>query len=197
MNEREFWGRPGRPRGMEDGRMDETESTTVEDRHIVAGPSGHGCLSEQPSRLPEDYETRYRETSGSHSLPDTNPKSQYGIKKVPTHSRIPWTAIILEGIVMALGGLKYGPFNWRKNSVAASVYVDAAERHLSLWNAGEDDDDESKVTHLAHVRACCGILIDAIETGNLVDDRPKNQATIDLIKRNYDVTNGTNAAKLS
>ena len=162
MKEKEFWGRP------DNGLPDETVITG----RIVREPAE--CLVNQPSRLP-----------------DTNPKSQYGIKKVPTHSRVPWTAVILEGIVMALGGLKYGPFNWRKNSVAASVYVDAAERHLSLWNAGEDDDDESKVTHLAHVRACCGILIDAIETGNLVDDRPKNEATIRLLKESYNVTNAT------
>lgn len=130
-------------------------------------------------------------------LPDNNPKTRFGIKKVPTHSRIPWTAIILEGIVMALGGAKYGPFNWRKNQVAASVYVDAAERHMSLWNAGEDNDDESLVSHLAHVRACCGILIDAIETGNLVDDRPKNEATIRMIKEFTNATasdSTTNAA---
>jgi hypothetical protein len=189
MNEKEFWGRGAE---ADFGAGDSLE------RPPMLCPESKGT-----TLVSGDGDTRLTGaaaavTTGNVSqgvvggpLPDTNPKSQYGIKKVPTHSRIPWTAIILEGIVMALGGLKYGPFNWRKNQVAASVYVDAAERHLSLWNAGENDDDESKVSHLAHVRACCGILIDAIETGNLVDDRPKNQATIDLIKRNYDVTNRT------
>lgn len=191
MNEEEFWGR-----GAE---CDFGNGTQAEDHDISKGPVPRGgsggsepydCLKEQPSRLPEDYDTRFG------GAPDSNPKSQYGIKKVPTHSRIPWIAIIYEGIVMALGGIKYGPFNWRKNSVAASVYVDAIERHLSLWNAGEDNDDESLVTHLAHVRACCGILIDAYESGNLIDDRPKNEAVIRAIKENYNVTSSVSATSV-
>lgn len=187
MKENEFWGRNAAV--IDNGQPDETREPSL------AGCGGHYPVGECPNPLPEemnfDSEGGAMQPIPVRPLPDTNPKSQYGIKKVPTHSRVPWTAVILEGIVMALGGLKYGPFNWRQNSVAASVYVDAAERHLTLWNAGEDDDDESKVTHLAHVRACCGILIDAIETGNLVDDRPKNEATIRLLKETYNVTNAT------
>ena len=170
MNEQEFWGR-----GMEDDRPDETRIQQQDREEFQA----HDSLRCPPKLIP------------GKGLPDNNPKTAFGIKKVPTHSRIPWTAVILEGIVMALGGIKYGPFNWRQNSVAASVYVDAMERHISLWNAGEDDDDESLVSHLAHVRACCGILIDAIETGNLVDDRPKNETVIRLMKESYNVEYAT------
>lgn len=114
-------------------------------------------------------------------LPDTNPKTQYGIKKPALLSCVPASALLVEGQVMMLGARKYGPFNWRDNSVAASVYVDAAIRHMLAWNSGQDNDSESGVSHLGHVRACMGILIDALETGNLVDDRPKDEATARLL----------------
>lgn len=116
-------------------------------------------------------------------LPDSNPKTAYGVKKPPVFSTVPASALLVEGQVMALGASKYGPFNWRSNSVAATVYIDAAVRHLLAWNAGQDDDPESGVSHLGHVRACMGILIDALETGNLIDDRPKDKATPALIER--------------
>lgn len=117
----------------------------------------------------------------SQLLPDDNPKSQFGVKKAPSFSVIPMTAILVEGQVMALGAAKYGPFNWREKNVAASVYIDAAMRHLTAFNAGEDNDPESLVSHCGHVRACMGILIDAIEQGCLIDDRPKNEAELRLL----------------
>lgn len=117
------------------------------------------------------------------SLPDDNPKSKFGTKKAPTFSVIPMSAILVEGQVMALGAAKYGPFNWREKNVAASVYLDAAMRHLVALNAGEDNDPESLVSHAGHVRACMGIFIDAIEQGCLIDDRPKNKGELELLKR--------------
>lgn len=115
-------------------------------------------------------------------LPDNNPKSKFGVRKAPTLSVIPASAILVEGQVMALGAAKYGPFNWREKNVAASVYVDATLRHIIDWNAGIDADPESGVSHLGHVRACMGILIDAMENGCLIDDRPKNDAEPRMLK---------------
>lgn len=108
-------------------------------------------------------------------LPDDNPKSQYGIKKAPTLSVIPASAILVLGQVMALGASKYGRFNYREKNVAATVYIDAMMRHLVAWSAGQDTDPESNVSHLGHVLACASILLDAQEAGCLVDDRSKNQ----------------------
>lgn len=118
----------------------------------------------------------------SQPLPDDNPKSRFGVKKAPTFSVIPMSAILVEGQVMALGAAKYGPFNYREKNVAASVYLDAAMRHLVALNAGEDNDPESGVSHAGHVRACMGIFIDAIEQGCLIDDRPKNEAELRLLR---------------
>jgi len=70
------------------------------------------------------------------------------------------------------GADKYGPYNWRGNAVIASIYVDAAMRHLMQWFEGEEEAGDSLVHHLGHAIACCAILLDAQTTGNLIDDRP-------------------------
>lgn len=111
-----------------------------------------------------------------------NPKDRVGEKKPPLHL-IPSAAEIAESLVMALGAKKYGPFNWRGANVKASVYVAAARRHLLQWFDGEDNDAESGTSHLAHARACLGILLDALATGHLVDDRPPKGAASELIEK--------------
>lgn len=105
-------------------------------------------------------------------LPDNNPKTAHGIKKTPLHL-IPPSALIAEAEVFGLGARKYGPYNWRENSVSSSVYQAAALRHLLAWWNGESIDPESGQSHLAHARACLGILIDAESHGSLNDDRPR------------------------
>ena len=102
----------------------------------------------------------------------TNPKDALGIKKAPTFY-IPTQPVFEEGLVMLTGARKYGPFNWREKGVRFSVYYDAARRHLDAFKEGQDVDPESGLSHLAHARACLGIVMDSIAIGNLVDDRPK------------------------
>ena len=67
--------------------------------------------------------------------------------------------------------LKYGRSNWRVAGVRASIYYDAAKRHLNAWFEGEDADPDSGLPHLAHVLACCAILVDAEAAHKLTDDR--------------------------
>lgn len=104
-------------------------------------------------------------------LPDGNPKSVHGVQKTPLHL-IPPPAMIAEAEVFKLGARKYGAYNWRIDPVSASVYQAAAMRHLLAWWEGQDIDAESGQSHLAHARACLGILLDAGHHGTLRDDRP-------------------------
>ena len=113
---------------------------------------------------------------------DGNPKDRIGVTKPHLHL-IPSSAEILEAEVMRHGADKYGPFNWRDKRIQASVYVAAARRHLLQWFDGEDDDAESQLSHLAHARACLGILIDAITLGHVIDDRPTAGKATELIQR--------------
>lgn len=110
----------------------------------------------------------------------TNPKDLLGIKKVQLNL-VPPSSIIYQALAMEDGAKKYGPYNWRQNKVIASIYVAAAMRHLQQWYDGEELAADSKKPHLAHALACLGIIVDAKETGNLVDDRPAPGAATQLI----------------
>lgn len=100
----------------------------------------------------------------------TNPKDALASNKVPLHLW-PETASALGAMAFLDGASKYGRSNWRVAGVRASIYVDAARRHLALWFEGEDADPDSGLPHLAHVLACVAILVDAQAAGKLTDDR--------------------------
>lgn len=105
----------------------------------------------------------------------TNPKDAIGTNKLPLHLW-PTTATALGCIAFAEGMLKYGRTNWRKTGVRASIYVDAAKRHLDAWFEGEEVAPDSGVPHLGNALACIAILVDARAAGKLHDDRAFNGA---------------------
>lgn len=101
----------------------------------------------------------------------TNPKDAIGSSKMPLHLW-PETATILGALGLLDGALKYGRSNWRVAGVRASIYYDAARRHLNAWFEGEEVDPDSGVPHIGHALACLAIISDAQAAGKLVDDRP-------------------------
>lgn len=115
-------------------------------------------------------------------MTSTNPKDKFGRKKPPLHL-IPATATILESLAMGNGAEKYGPYNWRSQTVAATVYIAATMRHLQAWLDGEENASDSDIHHLAHARASLGILLDAQELGMMVDDRPIAGKAGELLER--------------
>jgi len=100
-----------------------------------------------------------------------NPKDRIGAKKVSL-TKLPPVAVLHTAHALMNGADKYGPYNWRDKAVLASIYVDACERHLNAWFDREEQAVDSSVHHLGHAMACLAILLDAQETGQLVDDRP-------------------------
>lgn len=113
----------------------------------------------------------------------TNPKDLLGIKKVQLNL-VPASSIFYQALAMEDGARKYGGYNWRENKVIASIYIAAAERHLKAWfDSGEELASDSGKPHLGHALACLGIIVDAYETGNLVDDRPKPGAFARLVEK--------------
>lgn len=124
------------------------------------------------------------------SKKDTNPKDLIGIRKTRL-SLVPPASIIYQASAMEDGAKKYGPYNWREKKVTASIYVDALMRHAQAWFDGEEFAEDSGKSHLAHAIACLGIIIDAKETGNLIDDRPPKGAASKLIK-NFQVAKKVN-----
>lgn len=120
----------------------------------------------------EDEEIVYMSKSVSKptGYPDDNPKTAYGEAK-PKLSDTPTIGVREMGRVFTGGAGKYGRFNWRDHTVSATVYYDAAMRHFMAWFDGEDIDPESGISHLAHVMACCNILLDAQNHEKLNDNR--------------------------
>ena len=100
----------------------------------------------------------------------TNPKDLIGSDKLPIHLW-PTTATAMGCLGLLNGMLKYGRTNWRASGVRASIYVDAAKRHLDAWFEGEEFDQDDGVPHLAAALACMAIIVDAQAAGNLNDDR--------------------------
>jgi hypothetical protein len=125
---------------------------------------GRSKLTGQKVLEPIGYHNKSKATT-------TNPKDLLGSKKVSL-TKLPPIAVAHAAHAMMDGAGKYGPYNWRDKEVLAHIYIDAAKRHLDTWFEGMEEADDSGVHHLGHAIACCAILLDAQETGNLVDDRP-------------------------
>jgi len=113
---------------------------------------------------------------------ETNPKDRIGVKK-PRLSLVPPAGIIHEALAMANGADKYGPYNWRDKKVQMMIYLEAAMRHIMSFQDGEEFASDSGVHHLGHARACLGIILDAIATDSIIDNRPKKGCTAALIER--------------
>lgn len=114
---------------------------------------------------------RVTDALGQSVFKETNPKDSVGIKKVP-FSTVPSQVTAEVGLAMLEGALKYGRHNYRSVGVRASVYYDAALRHLTSWWEGQDTDPDSGLSHIVKCLACLYVLRDSQNMGNWVDDRP-------------------------
>ena len=111
-----------------------------------------------------------------------NPKDLIGAQKLDL-SLLPSAGILHGAHALQDGAAKYGPYNWREHKIQCMIYLAAAMRHLQAFQDGEDLAPDSEVHHLGHVIGCCSILLDALETGNLIDNRPKPGKAADIIAR--------------
>lgn len=109
-----------------------------------------------------------------------NPKDIMGESK-PDLSLIPPVSMLHEAMAMELGAFKYGPYNFRDTPVEARTYMAAAKRHIDNWLDGEEycsdtKDAEGNLMELVHnlgaAKAGLGIVLDCLERGTLVDNRP-------------------------
>ena len=74
--------------------------------------------------------------------------------------------------VLDYGKGKYAAWNWRKG-IQWSRVLDAALRHLTAFNDGEDLDQESGLPHLAHAMCNCMFLLRYTQEHGELDDRYK------------------------
>ena len=127
---------------------------------------GHG----KPSRTQDWYPEIFLNPDEPETK-DTNPKDAVGVRKAPL-STVPAPVLLEIGLAMLEGARKYGRHNYRATGIGASVYYDAAMRHLTAWWEGEDLDPDSGLHHVVKALASLVVLRDAMRLENLEDDRP-------------------------
>ena len=99
-----------------------------------------------------------------------NPKDQAAQSK-PGLTNVPLAPLYEVSAALVEGAIKYGPWNWRAIKVDVTVYVAAAMRHLSQYQAGEDIDPDSGISHITKAIAGLVILRDAMIHDCVNDDR--------------------------
>lgn len=122
------------------------------------------------------------EVAAPAASPSGNPKERVASPKVPL-ALVPPCSTIYEAMAFLDGAGKYGAYNWRSEKVRAMVYLNAAMRHIAAYVDGEESASDSGVPHLGHAKACLGIVIDAFENGNLIDDRPPAGMAAQVLER--------------
>lgn len=88
--------------------------------------------------------------------------------------QLPWLAMQEIAMVFKYGQTKYSVFNWCQG-MAWMKLAGSCCRHLYKWIGGEDNDDESGLSHLAHLAADAMMLIWYVKKGKGVDDRYKDE----------------------
>jgi len=73
--------------------------------------------------------------------------------------------------VFSHGARKYRNYNWMQGTIW-SRYYGAALRHMYAYWGKKDNDEESKMLHLAHAGCCIMILLVFQLLGIGKDDRP-------------------------
>ena len=94
-------------------------------------------------------------------------------------------ALLVLGEVGPMGAQKYAPWNYL-NGFDWALSYNALQRHVNLFWAGEDTDDESGIRHMAHAawQSLCLVSFDLRKLGT--DSRPpKDPEAIARIKEQW------------
>jgi len=111
---------------------------------------------------------------------DLMQQSATGAKKAnkgkPRMSLLPAKPLIEVAKVLTAGAEIYGDHNWRKG-MPYTVNLDAALRHIYKFIDGQDTDEDSKLSHLAHAIVDLMFVLEYQLTGTGEDDRFVQGAT--------------------
>lgn len=109
--------------------------------------------------------------------------------KKPPLSLVPPSAIIYASKALEDGARKRSAYNWRNSKISIMQTLDKTLRHLYKYLDGQDEDEESGLPELSHAIADLCVLIDAIETDSVEDDRPKYGVTAALLVQHTEENN--------
>ena len=103
--------------------------------------------------------------------------SSGGIKHDAEKNRLdllPCDALEEIAKVLTFGATKYGDYNWALGMKWSRPYG-ALLRHMFAWFKGEENDQETNLSHLAHAGCCILFLLSYGLRKVGMDDRPKNE----------------------
>jgi len=130
--------------------------------------AGIAAKEKAMDRQPDEFMTRQRPLP---NVKDSNPKDAIGCKK-PSLSVLPGPVLYEIAAGLLEGACKYRRHNYREAGIRASIYFDAAMRHLWAYWEGEDIDPDSGMHHISKTLACLMVMRDAMLIDNCLDDRP-------------------------
>jgi hypothetical protein len=90
-------------------------------------------------------------------------------------------ALVELSKVLTFGAQKYAPDNWRKG-IKKSRLLAALLRHVFAYMGGQNTDEETGLSHIAHAMCCCMFLLWTAKFLPQMDDRFKqitNQGALD------------------
>lgn len=94
-------------------------------------------------------------------------------REKPPLSLVPRALLYACGRALGFGANKYAANNWRRGMKWSSP-LSGLLRHLTAWGEGEDNDEESGLSHLDHAAACLAFLthMESDDRYEHLDDRP-------------------------
>lgn len=82
------------------------------------------------------------------------------------------SAINQLAAVLTFGSKKYAAHNWR-GGISTSRLLAALLRHVFNYLGGQDNDEESGLSHIAHAMCCCMFIL-GLQHRPELDDRHKS-----------------------
>jgi hypothetical protein len=84
--------------------------------------------------------------------------------------KLRWDLLPIECVedvvrILTFGAKKYAPNNWQNLSEAEDRYYAALLRHLAEWRKGNLIDEESGMSHMAHIM-CKVVFLEWLEKNN-------------------------------
>ena len=138
--------------------------------------SGCGALADKAGKISEEAWDKIDEAVEENY--QKNAKYKPGREK-QSYACVPGYATEQLAKAMANGADKYGLYNWRETGVDMATYYDAIQRHMQAWfHKGQEGDTDSGLHPLAHVMACCALVLDALNEGKLHDNRPVSKGAV-------------------
>ncbi len=142
--------------------------------------------ADQAKAIAVERDPNYDSTRPVLGNPGTTPGYKHDGGKLPLHL-LSTVALNKVAEVMAFGAQKYSTDAWRAG-MDWSRLIGAALRHITAFNGGEDQDDESGLSHLAHAACCVMFLLEYEETFPEGDDRYDSfKADVDRLNKATEV----------